>query len=233
MSNLAFKQLGLEFKILSCHFFSTSFNSYLEFSFYFFIYTDSRVRTRAYNVLRLKFPRLEAAEEHYKLTLNDCLEELDLSEDRGKRMQRLPGVADKVTRTPVLDGTANQPLTSTTGTTAATIEVEDVKKFISSDLLDDACLTEIANMSFLKLAVKTGIDTNQADFASQSIRAMKRLQDHGKNNLLYKFAFCIANTRPDSDVPLFPLERMPFGLVEYQIEFFAATNIAQVGFLSI
>ena len=45
-------------------------------------------------------------------------------------MRRLPPVADKVTKTPVLDETAKQPFTSTTGSTAAT-DVEDVKKFIS------------------------------------------------------------------------------------------------------
>ena len=88
------------------------------------------------------------------------------------------------------------------------------------------------NISLLKLAIKNGIDTNPADFASQSVRAMKHLQDHGKSNLLYKFDFFIANTHPGSDVPLFQLERMPFGLVEYQIEFFAATSITQVGCLS-
>ena len=82
-------------------------------------------------------------------------------------------------------------------------------------------------MSFLKLAIKNAIDTNPADFASQSIRAMRRLQEHGKNNLLYKFAYSIANNRPGSDAALFPLERMPFGLVVYEIEF-SATNEAQV-----
>lgn len=191
---------------------------------------DARIRARVYNVFRSKFPSLEAAEVYYKLTLTDCLEELELSSCREDRMRRLPPVADKVTQTPALDERANQPCAANAGTTTVT-NVEDLKNAIS--VLDDASLSDITNVSFLKLAVKNGIDTNPADFASQSIRAMKRLQEHGKNNLLYKFAFCIANTRPGSDVPLFPLKRMPFGLVEYQIEFFSATNIAQVGCLCI
>lgn len=194
---------------------------------YFFL-LDARIRARVYNVFRSKFLSLEAAEVYYKLTLTDCLEELDLSSCREERMHRLPPVADKVTQTPALDETAKHPCTANAGTTTVT-NVENLKNAISE--LDDASLSDIANVSFLKLAVKNGIDTNPADFASQSIRAMKRLQEHGKNNLLYKFAFCIANTRPGSDVPLFPLKRMPFGLVEYQIEFFSATNIAQVGSL--
>ena len=149
-----------------------------------------------------------------------------MSNCREDRMRRLPPVAHKVTQTPAFDETANQPCTTNAGTTTVT-NVEDLKNAIS--VLDDASLSDVANVSFLKLAVKNGIDTNPADFASQSIRAMKQLQEHGKNNLLYKFAFCIANSRPGSDVPLFPLTRMPFGLVEYQIGFFSVTNIAQVG----
>ncbi|KAL9976611.1 hypothetical protein ACROYT_G013932 [Oculina patagonica] len=98
-------------------------------------------------------------------------------------MRRSPTVVDKVTQTPALEKTANQTFTSAAQTTAATC-VED-KNVIS--VLDDASLSEIANNPFLKLTVKNGIDTNPADFASQSIRAMKHLQENGKNNLLYKF----------------------------------------------
>ena len=57
---------------------------------------------------------------------------------------------------------------------------------------------------------------------------MKKLQVQKKNNLVYKFVFCIAKNRPGSDETLFPIDRMPFGLVEYQIEFFSLTNIMQV-----
>eukprot|EP00058_Branchiostoma_floridae_P027248 XP_002612739.1 hypothetical protein BRAFLDRAFT_97281 [Branchiostoma floridae] len=34
--------------------------------------------------------------------------------------------------------------------------------------------------------------------------------------------------RPGTDEPLMPLERMPFGLVQYQIDFFTCTNVQQV-----
>ena len=53
-------------------------------------------------------------------------------------------------------------------------------------------LQKIANKAFHKLAIKNGINSNPGDFASNSVVAMKRLQDAGKNNLLYKFAECIA-----------------------------------------
>ena len=105
-----------------------------------------------------------------------------------------------------------------------------VLEFLSS--LDDEKLKHIANASFLKLALRVDIDTNPADFASLSVKAMEVLQSHQKNNLLYKFANCIATARPGSKEMLFPLNRMPLGLVEYQIEFFASTNIVQVSYMS-
>ena len=101
--------------------------------------------------------------------------------------------------------------------------------------LEEEKLESVANASFVKLALKGGINTNTGNFATLSVKAMKVLQENGKNNLLFKFGYCIATTRPGSEEPLFPLNRMPFGLVEYprQIEFFSSTNIAQVcGYLN-
>ena len=70
------------------------------------------------------------------------------------------------------------------------------------------------------------------NFAELAMHAMKRLQDNGKNNLIYKFALCISSNRPGSNDSLFPINRMPFGMVQYQIELFSATNIMGVGLLS-
>ena len=111
-------------------------------------------------------------------------------------------------------------------TSATTTNIGTCKTFcvdfaavISS--LDEAQLTELANLSFLELALRSGIDSNPADFPSLSVNAMKKLQMQKKNNLLYKFAFCIAQNRPASEETLFPMDRVPFGLVEYQLEFFS------------
>ena len=91
---------------------------------------------------------------------------------------------------------------------------------------EDVC--KVANALFLKLANARGIMTNPGDFVSLSLCAMKVLQDHHKANLVYKFTYCLANKRSGTEEPIFPLDRMPFGLVAYQIEFFACTNIMQV-----
>ena len=93
-------------------------------------------------------------------------------------------------------------------------------------------MSELANLAFLELATRNGSDTNPADFATLAAKGMKTLKNHIKGNLIYKFAMCIAETRPSTGQLLFPLDRMPSGLVEFQIEFFSATNIMGVGLLS-
>lgn len=86
--------------------------------------------------------------------------------------------------------------------------------------MDCPQLIYFSNLAFLELAVRNGINSNPANFAELAVQAMRHLQVNGKNNLLYKFAQCIATKRPGSDESLFPQDRMPFGMVEYQIEFF-------------
>ena len=134
-------------------------------------------------------------------------------------------MVDKIMQTTAQEDSVEISATTTSIGTCQTFSV-DFAAVISS--LDDAQLTELANLCFLELALKSGIDSNPADFASLSVNAMKKLQVQKKNNLVYKFVFCIAKNLPGSDETLFPMDRMPFGLVEYQIEFFSTTNIMQV-----
>ena len=54
---------------------------------------------------------------------------------------------------------------------------------------------------------------------------MELLKKNNKNNLLYTCALALCNTKPGTDEPVFPMDRMPF---EYQIEFFSCTHIRQV-----
>ena len=180
------------------------------------------MRSRLLNHVKANFRTLDAAEEHYNLTLSNYLEEMEQSIDSEKRTS--VKVVDKVTQT--LSGEH--------------IEIHDaaesknpmnLKSLMAG--LDSAELVEPANLAFLELALQNGINSNPANFAELAMHAMKRLQDNGKNNLIYKFALqCIASNRPGSNDSLFPINRMPFGMVEYQIEFFSFTNIMGVSLLS-
>ena len=78
---------------------------------------------------------------------------------------------------------------------------------------------------FLQQATEVGIDSNPADFATLSLEAMRMLQRNGKHNLVYKWCSCLYN---DEGKPSLDLNRMPFGMLQYIIEFFSCTHVAQV-----
>lgn len=188
-------------------------------------FLDNRVRGRVCTFMRGKFKNLEAAEEAYHLTLSDCLAELTVG---GRKSRKQNPVCTSKETTSELPNKLNHPEFSTVSLSA--MSSGQFLEALSS--LDEEKLEFVANASFLKFALKGGINTNPGNFATLSVKAMKVLQEHGKNNLLFKFGYCIATTRPGSEEPLFPINRMPFGLVEYQIEFFSSTNIAQVSYLN-
>ena len=66
------------------------------------------------------------------------------------------------------------------------------------------------------------------DFLGNAAGAMKRLSDGGRTNVLYNLAKGIGTLRPDQSDSRFPIKQMPFGLIEYTAQFFAADNLQQV-----
>ena len=94
--------------------------------------------------------------------------------------------------------------------------------------IDHKSLNNLVNYLYWGLSCSKGIKTNVFDFASLSTDAMARLQHANKPNLIYKFAYCVGTNRPDSSEPKFLFDRMPFGLVQHQIEFFSVLNSCQV-----
>ena len=78
------------------------------------------------------------------------------------------------------------------------------------------------------VACKKGITSNPRSFIQLSLEAMKRLEDNNKVNLVFKFCQGLAQDRPDKSGPLIPIHRMPFGLMQYCMEFFTCTNVMQV-----
>ena len=77
-------------------------------------------------------------------------------------------------------------------------------------------------------AGKIGMSSSVFGFVQLSLKAMRRLEENKKPNLVVKFCQCLANDRPDKSGPLMPMQRMPFGLLQYCIEFFTCTNVMQV-----
>ena len=78
------------------------------------------------------------------------------------------------------------------------------------------------------VACKKGIASNPRSFIQLCLGAMKRLEDNNNVNLVFKFCQGLALDRPDKSGPLIPIHRMPFGLMQYCIEFFICKNVMQV-----
>ena len=62
--------------------------------------------------------------------------------------------------------------------------------------------------------------TLPGDFLQSSLNSMQRLQSFGKVNVLHELAKGLGTLRPDSSEPLFPISRMPFGMLQYMVTFF-------------
>lgn len=77
-------------------------------------------------------------------------------------------------------------------------------------------------------AGKMGISSSVFGFMQLSLKAMRRLEENNKTNLVLKFCQCLANDRADKSGPLLLMHRMPFGLIQYCFEFFTCTNVMQV-----
>jgi hypothetical protein len=72
-------------------------------------------------------------------------------------------------------------------------------------------------------------DPEAAVVVSSALQSMSTLSHAGKNPYLVgKFATCIIKKRPSGDDSLMPLHRMPFALIEYQVQFFTAAHVSKV-----
>lgn len=170
------------------------------------LFTDSRVRSRVVTTFKNQFKSIEEAEINLDLTILSILGEYP-----SKSHQQPHGV-NKYTQTPKLVQQQQQHLVPYGPPRPPSVQEMD-------DL-------------FAKFANEKGISTNPGNFVSIALNAMKLLEQHGKSNLIYKFAYCLATSSPITNKPLFDLSRMPFGMLEYQIEFFSSTNSSQVSVIN-
>ena len=179
---------------------------------------------------------MQDAEIHYGLTLSDSLAELVIDKRKATSRKSKPVVESATqpqhnnlaTATPPPPPPPSSPPSTSNAKPLPT--VENAFKQLTT-LLDNDELEDLLNKLFLHLALAHNITSNPGNYCSMSIKAMELLKMNNKNNLLYKFALALCNTKPGTNEPVFPMDRMPFGLVEYQIEFFSCTHVKQVLFL--
>lgn len=86
----------------------------------------------------------------------------------------------------------------------------------------------VLNKCFDICSKKIGITTNVSNFRQLSLCAVKKLQDLDKSNTVYNLSKVISESRPDGSDSLMPLRGMPFGMIQFIVDFFASTNVMQV-----
>ena len=87
---------------------------------------------------------------------------------------------------------------------------------------------DILSLLFSEVAKGFPMPDVPQDFLRLSMAAMHRLHTSGRSNTVYLLAKALGTMRADNSDSLLPVSRMPMGLLEYTIAFFAATSIQQV-----
>jgi hypothetical protein len=67
-----------------------------------------------------------------------------------------------------------------------------------------------------------------SDFLNISIKGMKSLFDENKNNLILKVSKCFEKVEGKEEY-IMPVDRMPFGLIDYNINFFSLQSTQKLG----
>ena len=189
------------------------------------------------NCFRKKFNTLEDAEEDYGLSVDSYLGVSELPDSDEDLENVHPDILQKMDclSPNQLVAVAVKALTRLHEEYVLEILTDRIKschynlisKFANQLIgkLPSSSREKLLDEMFQTVAVESGITSNPLLFASTSIKAMKFLQDSKKANLISKWSRCICG--PDGK-PKLDIHRMPFGLIEYQIEFFSCTNVNQV-----
>ena len=221
-------------------------NSYMTHSFCFTIFSKpiifliihvgSSIRQQVLGELKKKFKCISEAEDALGITLESYLE-------KSPGLASPPGEFQYLRLSPSLSGHMKSLTTSqvsdliveglmylvkeTSGNAPAATVSNVLLAFLKNVDDMDIVMSIMDDLSVWFAGIK-GIVSYPKNFVQMSLAAMKRLEANGKSNLVYKFCQGLAFDRPDKSGPLIPINRMPFGLIEYCIEFFTCTNVMQV-----
>ena len=99
------------------------------------------------------------------------------------------------------------------------ISLDDVISFAQK--LDEDSLVTLTQKLFDLMLAKKEIIVPEKDFITLSLSSMAKLKVKNKSNIVYKLANIIAKDR-------LPLDRMPFGLLQYNIDFFNCMHVKEV-----
>ena len=112
--------------------------------------------------------------------------------------------------------------------------VSDVLELLTSlfEIASLDVLLTVADSLVCRAASKSGLSWNVKGFLNTACRAMCELEAHGKPSVVYFLCRCLADEKEDGKTHLLSMDRMPFGLIQYHLEFFNAKQDFQVHLLS-
>lgn len=206
------------------------------------------------NYLRKKFATVDEAEDAFGITLDSYLSSspatesspsnpeqgpLQLPEKVVEIIEKLTGVQRAMLATHILEKLSSLHLESTLKKVLPKV-LPCLSQMSILELLSALCqiasceaLLKVADSVFCSLASKAGISGTMSGFVDTACKAMCELEAQNKPNVVYFLCRIIAEKREDGITPIIPLDRMPFGLIQYQLEFFNSTHICQVTILFI
>ena len=88
---------------------------------------------------------------------------------------------------------------------------------------------ELLNKLYISVAAQRQVDGIDDQFIPLSLKAMRKLQLAGRSNMVYGLIRCVA--LPDNagtSSSRLPLDRMPTGYIEHQINSFDANHCSNV-----
>lgn len=86
----------------------------------------------------------------------------------------------------------------------------------------------LAELFAMYLRQHYNIQAVPSDFLELAARGMQHLCQKGRTNVIYSMAKVVGTMRSDGSDSLLPTARMPMGLNEYVVNFFAASSVQKV-----
>lgn len=96
-----------------------------------------------------------------------------------------------------------------------------------TEVQTDLSLDTISDLLTKFCSERFGIDIEQ-DFLYHAVTAIQNLKEAGRLNVIYHLSKGLSIQRSDGSDTLFPIKRMPMGLLEYISGFFTSSNSRSV-----
>ena len=190
-------------------------------------FIGSSCRTKVTKLLAKEFATLSDAEEFYNIDY--VTNSSDFKESVPLSTPAKPATSDvDVCLSPIFSCSPHS-------SKATKLSLGDIiKNFISAfqSSMSERLQKQLLQHLFQHFIVRSGGNSFYSfvkhDFIEASVSAMRVLYDEGKHNLVYHISRCF-NRGHEGAPTRMPIDRMPFGLIDYNVRFFSAPSSQKLG----